>query len=125
MHKTKSNELIAEFMGYKTIEYGSYLLPENLPQFQHSNHGEWCSTQDNEDFAGSGISFYWIIAPENLQYDQSWDWLIPVIAKCESLNIPDWDRSFKPLLLQYFLKNDVRMAHIAVVGFLILHKSNQ
>ena len=70
------NKLIAEFMGYKLSEDGYYLLPLDLPQFRNSDHGEWCSQYE--------VSFaerYWEISETALDYNRSWDWLMPVIRK--------------------------------------------
>lgn len=78
--KKQINELIAEFMGYKFTEDGYYLLPIALPQFRNSNHGEWCS-QHEVSFAER----YWEIIEDALDYNTSWDWLMPVVEKIERL----------------------------------------
>jgi hypothetical protein len=77
MENLESNKLIAGFIGYKLTEDGYYLLPLDLPQFRNSNHIEWCSQYE--------VSFterYWEISEDALDYNHSWDWLMPVVEKC-------------------------------------------
>ena len=73
---TQGNKLIAEFMHYKMNEDGYYLIPYELPQFRGSDHGEWCSATNH----------HWEIHLQNLMYDFSWNWLMPVVEKIESLD---------------------------------------
>ena len=75
------NKLIAEFMGYKLLDDLYYLLPINLPQFTHSDHGEWCG-QHEESFSER----YWEIGFDGLMYNSSWEWLMPVVDKIESIH---------------------------------------
>lgn len=71
----KYRELIAVFMELELHE-GGFLYPMRLPQFHGSDHREWCCSDDNGN---------WIICSENMKYDTSWDWLMPVVEKIESL----------------------------------------
>jgi len=57
----QNNKLIAEFMGYEV------------------KHGKCYSPKYNDG----------TIAP--MQFDKSWDWLIPVVAKCTELNNDEFD----------------------------------
>lgn len=63
----ENNKLIAEFMGLKVISKDEYL---KHPQHETLNVNE-----------------YSII--EYQRYHKSWDWLMPVVEKIESLNLGD------------------------------------
>lgn len=87
-------ELVAVFMGYKLDRDGNYLMPLTLPQFRDSDHGEWCHQQSLDgDWDTPGYlelyketgGGYWCISPDHIRYDRSWDWLMPVVEKIESL----------------------------------------
>ena len=107
MTTEKSNKLIAEFMGYKLSEDGYYLLPLDLPQFINSDHGEWCSQYE--------VSFaerYWEISETALDYNVSWDWLIPVIGE---LSRRGMDRVWQKCILAAVLEDNVEGAFEIVV----------
>ncbi len=76
----EDNRLIAEFMGYKTLDNYYYLLPITLPQFRGSDHAEWCSQHE-----ASPVERFWEINDESLQYNTSWEWLMPVVEKIGNL----------------------------------------
>lgn len=61
------NELIAQFMGYKFINDA----PKDFPR------GYYYTEEPEAD---------WITA-ESMRYDESWDWLMPVVEKIQSENI--------------------------------------
>ena len=61
MNTTENNKLIADFMGYKTDEYGMYS--------KENGRGFFKSTKDNK-----GKTF-----------DTSWDWLMPVVERIEEV----------------------------------------
>lgn len=91
------NELIAKFMGYEQ-EDGYYLMGEALSQFRGTDHGEWCSTKeikynfdhpiDIERYKETG-AYYWMISPDHLCYESSWDWIMPVWFKILGMTKPD------------------------------------
>lgn len=56
-----------------------------------------------------------------LQYHNSWDWLIPVISKCEQSNFSRWDKDYRPLLIKYIFENKIALAHIAITECLTYH----
>ena len=60
------NKLIAEFMGY-VYEDDRFFM------------------EDSE-----GVRLYEYL-PHELQYHSSWDWLMPVVAKCTELNDDEFD----------------------------------
>lgn len=68
--KTNENELIATFMGgkFEQREYQAYAL---------WNFDAWTG---NKNWS-SGYSF----ESKNLMYNKSWDWLMPVLEKIESM----------------------------------------
>lgn len=90
------NKLIAEFMGYELNKYDYYLFPGLLPQFRGSDHAEWCSTQeiqidwdnlkDIELYEKTG-GYYWEISSNHLCYESSWNWLMSVVEKIESITM--------------------------------------
>jgi hypothetical protein len=77
MYKIKDNLLIAIFMGYKyyegepnDIDYQTLVIP------------------------GEKIRLC------NTKYHCSWDWLIPVVEKIESLNLREYNYNFDALVVQ-------------------------
>jgi|15BtaG_2_1085339.scaffolds.fasta_scaffold02482_5 hypothetical protein len=110
--KQEDINLIPKFMGYKTLnnEY-YYLLPLDLPQFRGSDHGEWCS-QHRVSFTES----YWEINEESLQYNTSWDWLMPVSQKIDKYLFDNIDK------VGYFDEclnsNDIEIRYQAVIEFI-------
>ena len=80
----KDNKLIAEFMGYKVTNGKCY-----SPKYKDGT-----------------------IAP--MQFDRSWDWLMPVISKIETVS-RGW---FPHELHNSLMKNDIEYAYKAVVEFI-------
>lgn len=66
------NELIAEFMGAKYQKRSFFPLT--------SWRGDWFFIFTESD------GREWIRQKEELEYDTSWDWLMPVVEKCEQIN---------------------------------------
>lgn len=66
METTEGNKLIAEFMGYERVIRPSSLKGINSLELY---------IKDNENYVQGEIS-----------YHSSWDWLMPVVNKIESLN---------------------------------------
>ena len=58
----ENNGLIAKFMGQKKNKNGKYDIPK------HPYEYHWM---------GNSYDYF----PENMRYDQSWDWLMPVVSK--------------------------------------------
>ena len=73
MNTEQNNRLIAEFMGAK-------------PCKQHPNNQLFLTIKDNKNPSLQ----YWHL----LKYHKSWDWLMPVIDKIESLDIRGNDYDF-------------------------------
>lgn len=84
----EKNKLIAEFMGLKvsaitkivngTRQQGYYLLTEDLILLREHEEvigGECVDILSEADYA----------LPEEMRYNTSWDWLMPVVEKIESL----------------------------------------
>jgi hypothetical protein len=72
MTKIESNKLIAEFMGYD--------LSKVLDEMPLNKQGNFCN--GNGDLDKDGKPCYATYAP-SLQYNTSWDWLMPVVDKIE------------------------------------------
>lgn len=73
------NELIAEFMGGVSREK---IFPEDRQIIKTSEHGN-CYT-------------------ENLKYDTSWDWLMPVVFKIDKL----YNENFPPDFIQRVISKE-------------------
>lgn len=80
----ENNKLIAEFMGY----YQPAEVKDDLFSFEVYSSLDECK----KDYPKDEISTYYNDDIENFQlvdepkYDESWDWLMPVVEKIESLN---------------------------------------
>lgn len=62
----ENNGLIAKFMGQKKNKNGKYDIPK------HPYEYHWM---------GNSYDYF----PENMRYDQSWDWLMPVVKKIKDI----------------------------------------
>lgn len=76
-----NNRLIAEFMGVELVDTNfpsdGYWFDLMSPMFDNSNYTEWADM--NEGKIRVPISA--------LCYNDSWDWLMPVVEKIESLEL--------------------------------------
>lgn len=72
----EDNKLIAEFMGYTQLPDGSYYM---------SDHQEY------DMLLGSYVNFY---NPDNMKFNTSWNWLMPVVEKIETLET-EFDGKFR------------------------------
>ena len=84
---TENNKIIAEFMGVKQdLESGNYRLPHYSgkyvvnPLTQGRNYDEWADRYTDENY-NTG----YLLPLEYLQYNTSFDWLMEVVEKIESL----------------------------------------
>ena len=84
---TENNKIIAEFMGVKQdLESGNYRLPHHSgkdvvnPLTQGRNYDEWADRYTDENY-NTG----YLLPLEYLQYNTSFDWLMEVVEKIESL----------------------------------------
>lgn len=100
----EGNKLIAEFCNYNINNDGCYLIGCRESFIIGRNYSEWCSTtsikydftkQDDCNKAINVGEFYYNISPNNLLYHSSWDWLMPVIDKIDSMNCPYEDYTWK------------------------------
>lgn len=71
----ESNRLIADFMGLKPTKFGTNYQWSDSPHF-FVNH-------DTHEKVMESIANY-------SKYDTSWDWLIPVVEKIESISGQFW-----------------------------------
>ncbi len=77
----ESNKLIAEFMGYEYIPYSPN--SKSIP-------GYWLNSYSKENplmVSWMKKNGYLCRRHKDLQYCTSWDWLMPVVEKIESLKI--------------------------------------
>lgn len=86
----KNNKLIAEFMGVHEI--------------MHDGYSEY-------DFDDNTLD---VVHEDELQYDTSWDWLMPVVEKCYTSNMqyPNDD------ITQGLIDVDIKATYQAVVEFI-------
>lgn len=81
--KEFGNKLIAEFMGYEKVTVG-YFGSEDETEWQCENE-EWMDKNELESVGDYGVNikdnkwFMW----DDIKYDSSWDWLMPVLIKIE------------------------------------------
>ena len=66
------NKLIAEFMGYQVVDSPKVINGENFFEYLDKN----------------GVYTY---CDSLLRYNDKWDWLMPVVAKCTELNDDEFD----------------------------------
>ena len=84
---TENNKIIAKFMGVKQdLESGNYRLPHYSAKYvvnpltQGRNYDEWADRYTDENY-NTG----YLLPLEYLQYNTSFDWLMEVVEKIESL----------------------------------------
>jgi hypothetical protein len=107
----ENNKLIAEFMGMQDTDLGWYDSVEAMSEYA-------CQMVGGNTF-------------EELQYDRSWDWLMPVVEKIETLgytfekNYQQIDRDWQCLIVkgndilhQEFDRKSLNAAHYVVVEFI-------
>lgn len=98
----KENILIADFMGGEPInKVKSNPIAYAFP-FEFGHKETW----DEGGFQGSGKSSCWDI--EDLQYNSSWEWLMPVIEKIESLGA-DFSIKCNKVVLHGFVQKKVEI----------------
>ena len=110
--KIKGNLLIAEFMGGKFT-----LIKSHTPNVNFKKHPRQDRNFNNND-----------IHPKFLSYHKSWDWLMPVIKKIESMgfyvsimksNITCCkDGGISPVFEEYDYKDKLETTWLAVTAFI-------
>jgi hypothetical protein len=92
------NELIAEFMGSRVK------LWDGVPRIKTAKHG---------------LQSVW----SELQYDKSWDWLMPVVEKIDG--IYDYDRSMYNRVVELPVSTPINEVYKAVVQFITWYNENK
>ena len=88
MNTQENNRLIAEFMGSKTIRINvpfEYDLGEELPTSKNICNSIVDAMEEVQTEVDNGIISGSDLCMEALEYHTSWDWLMPVVEKIESL----------------------------------------
>lgn len=106
METTENNKLIAEFMGYEV------LYRPNSNGFIEISDTELCDVDD-------------------LMYHTSWDWLMPVVEKIESLSIVSFEKNLQEdgdyqclftngyeILICHYADTSIEATYKAVVEFI-------
>jgi len=111
MENLENNKLIAEFMGMQDTDLGWYDSVEAMSEYA-------CQ------MVGGGNTF------EVLQYDRSWDWLMPVIDKIKILvmeddsdklyNSEEWDN-----ITHTLVQIEIKFVYKAVVEFIKQQNKNK
>ena len=104
----KSNKLIAEFLGAKPISLGASV--------EYEMYGIIECIKD-------GVNEKHFFIPDEMEFKESWDWLMPVVAKCrEESNAEDshWEAIY------YSLEGcDIDVTYHAVVEFIKWYNKKQ
>ena len=82
----EGNKLIAEFMGHQKYATYGYIIHEDgtYPAVdEHWHEQESFRGSKGKRFTPSTMMLY--ISHKDLHYDDSWDWLMPVVKKCYRL----------------------------------------
>ena len=116
----KDNKLIAEFMGFPQQSDAvddrttAYYIGDVIKATNENNQNE-----DN------------VFHPDDMMFDSSWDWLMPVVEKIEMLGYT-FEKNYQPIdkdwqclivkgldiLYQEFDKSSIKSAHYVVVEFI-------
>jgi len=115
MSTIKNNQLIAEFMGYEYIPYSGN-FPTRKP-------GWWKKGTYSEKLTKVNSNNMLCRRHVQLKYNCSWDWLMPVVEKIESLNyeVSIGSGSFcKVDEIEVKSETKLLAAYIAVISFIIL-----
>jgi hypothetical protein len=92
----EGNKLIAEFMGFEFTKHGNVWIPNLYPKEVHRPN--------------SGETTFGI---ENLLFNSSWDWLMPVVEKIGSL-----ETNMCGIVLSMFYEGDIYEVWLHVVSFI-------
>jgi len=133
--KFEGNKLIAEFMGWQLVTVG-YFGGEEETQWQRDN-SDWMDEVNMDD-----VGDYFVNVPENkwlyadVSYHTSWDWLMPVVEKIETLGyqfkqcskrVEIWKDDNKPHktpIIDNKEETKILSAWYAVVEFIKWHNEN-
>lgn len=106
----EGNKLIAEFMTGET--HNTFYLPEIGQYFNSYGQIEYTET----------------FSPNELKYHSSWDWLMPVVGKCYSMDEyfkykEETERQFYPSGIE--LSTKIESVWLACVEFIKWHNQNK
>ena len=119
----ESNKLIAEFMGFKeSIIYHDnkkydYVIPNGFTLIKETEttiESEWCEILMEQDNC----------MVEDLLFNSSWDWLIPVLSKIDDIcgiDLHEWDASIDDALCT----KNISIAWRECVGFIKWYNKNK
>ena len=119
-----NNKLIAEFMGNKTIRINvpfEYDLGEKLPTSGNICNSVVDAMEEVQTEVDNGIISGCDLCMEALEYHRSWDWLMPVVAKCTELNDDEFDNQSIAWAL---LSNSIVDVYDQVVRFISEYNQN-
>lgn len=82
----KNNKLIAEFMGYNVYHTPSgTMFIGHRDDFHHENFG--CTKTELNKMFKDGHLQAWYTHQGSIKFDSSWDWLMDVVSKIETINL--------------------------------------
>lgn len=95
------NELIAEFMGYEFVNDA----PKEFPK------GYWFLSDDKDTD--------WLVE-QDMQYSESWDWLMPVVEKIRNHVIDNepFGNEYYQAINNALIEVDIHDCHVEVVEFI-------
>jgi len=83
MENQENNKLIAEFMGYQECHMKLYRMDD---KFQFVTILSEYQDGDNECLTIEAGTRTINFNPKDMKFDESWDWLMPVLAKIDALD---------------------------------------
>jgi len=108
MENLENNKLIAEFMGMQDTDLGWYDSVEAMSEYA-------CQMVGGNTF-------------EELQYDRSWDWLMPVIERClvgEAEQSEEVSNTAIKNIYESICNQDIHFAYKSVVEFIKQQNQNK
>ena len=101
------NKLIAEFMGYKFYNN----LPQQRNGYQLPKH--------------KGTAIYLAYEESELQYNTSWDWLMPVVDKIYNIGLDEQENNKIGDITNALVDVNKEKLHNAVVDFINEYNKNK
>lgn len=104
------NEIIAEFMGWERYSGSAFKCPNVYP-IQNSLHAGWTT-----------------FTADQFQFHTSWDWLMPVVEKIESLGDSDkqvFDSAEFHELMELSIKTTITRVYYFVITFIKWYNSSK
>lgn len=106
----ENNKLIAEFMGAKPIEFEDGTKGHSF-WHQDGKQGRYGS------FTGGGANYF----EYDKGYNDSWDWLMPVVDRIYNLGLDEQENNLVGDITHALVDVNIKETHKAVVKFINEH----